>query len=185
MSSRSRRPAVSPSSPALLTAPAGVRSIRSRSNRGCCRIFMSSATPRLLARCRNRPWRPTRRRKCAPAPSRAAAWGSPPTPKLINSCYSLVAPDYGISMPVSINRRTDNSRRSRVGAVLARLMRRLTIAHQGSARADGWFNTITAKRSAERAGCALVASLLLVGAVAPAPKNCAPTRSSATRSLPR
>ena len=28
----------------------------------------------------------------------AAAGGTPPSPKLINTCYSLVAPDYGISI---------------------------------------------------------------------------------------
>jgi len=35
---------------------------------------------------------------CAAAVARLLAGGSPPTPKLINTCYSLVAPDYGISV---------------------------------------------------------------------------------------
>src|SRR5215510_7089505 len=35
---------------------------------------------------------------CAAAVAKLLAGGTPPTPKLINTCYSLVAPDYGISV---------------------------------------------------------------------------------------
>jgi sulfide dehydrogenase [flavocytochrome c] flavoprotein chain len=35
---------------------------------------------------------------CAAAVAQLLAGGTPPTPKLINTCYSLVAPDYGISI---------------------------------------------------------------------------------------
>ena len=35
---------------------------------------------------------------CAAAVALMLAGGMPPTPKLINTCYSLVAPDYGISV---------------------------------------------------------------------------------------
>ncbi len=35
---------------------------------------------------------------CAEAVARLLAGGAPPVPKLINTCYSLVAPDYGISV---------------------------------------------------------------------------------------
>src|SRR5262249_33262579 len=35
---------------------------------------------------------------CAAAVARLVTGGTPPAPKLINTCYSLVAPDYGISV---------------------------------------------------------------------------------------
>ncbi len=70
-----------------------------RSSRSCSPASTSSATPRSPAPCRSRPSprtrRPRRARRRSRCCSRAAA---PPTPKLINTCYSLVAPDYGISV---------------------------------------------------------------------------------------
>ena len=35
---------------------------------------------------------------CAAAVARVLAGGTPAAPKLINTCYSLIAPDYGISV---------------------------------------------------------------------------------------
>ena len=35
---------------------------------------------------------------CAAAVATLLAGSTPPSPKLINTCYSLVAPDYGISV---------------------------------------------------------------------------------------
>ena len=49
--------------------------------------------------CRNRRSRPMRKPKSAPPPSRSCWPASKPAePKLINTCYSLVAPDYGITV---------------------------------------------------------------------------------------
>src|SRR2546430_17578910 len=43
---------------------------------------------------------------CAAAVAKLLAGGSPDEPKLINTCYSLVAPDYGISI-VGVDRPAD------------------------------------------------------------------------------
>ena len=51
----------------------------------------------LVARLRARP-ATLRLTLCAAAVARLVAGGKPDDPKLINTCYSLVAPDYGISI---------------------------------------------------------------------------------------
>ena len=102
---RQRHPAAarrraSPRRPASPTAPAGARSIRStfesrlhaehpRHRRR--RIAGAHAEIRLL---RQRPGQGLRGRRRA----RCCAGEAPAEPKLINTCYSLVAPDYGISV---------------------------------------------------------------------------------------
>ena len=61
--------------------------------------FTSSATPPSPARCRSRRSPRTAQAKtCAAAVARLLTGGTPSAPKLINTCYSLVAPDYGISV---------------------------------------------------------------------------------------
>ena len=70
-----------------------------RSSRSCSPAFTSSATPPSPAPCRSRPSPRTRRPRRARRRWRCSlTGGTPSTPKLINTCYSLVAPDYGISV---------------------------------------------------------------------------------------
>ena len=55
--------------------------------------------PPSWARCRSRRSRPTRRPRSARPRSRRCSRGETPAePRLINTCYSLVAPDYGITV---------------------------------------------------------------------------------------
>ena len=81
---------------------------------------------------------------CAAAVATLLAGETPAEPKLINTCYSLVAPDYGISVagvyrPVNgvLDRGRGRGRRQpgRRAARDARARRRRF--------ADGWFRTIT------------------------------------------
>ena len=98
-SSRRRRPAPSPRRPASPTAPAGARSSRWPSNRPCSPASMCWATRRMMggmpksafaANAQGQGLRGGGRRHAAPG-------ATPAEPQLINTCYSLAAPDYGIS----------------------------------------------------------------------------------------
>jgi len=63
------------------------------------RASTSSAMPPSPGRCRSRHLPPTRRpRRASAAVARLLMGATPSGPKLINTCYSLVAPDYGISV---------------------------------------------------------------------------------------
>ena len=80
---------------------------------------------------------------CAEALVRLARGEAPPVPKLINTCYSLVAPDYGIS--VADVYRPANGQFVVVrgaGGMSPIDASRETRAREASL-ADGWFNTIT------------------------------------------
>ena len=68
-------------------------------SRRCSPASMSWAMPPSWAACPNRPSRPTPRPRSAPRPS-SSCWpaASRSDPILINTCYSLLAPDYGISV---------------------------------------------------------------------------------------
>jgi sulfide dehydrogenase [flavocytochrome c] flavoprotein chain len=70
---------------------------------------------------------------------------TPPTPKLINTCYSLVAPDYGISIagvyqPAN-GQLMDVAEAGGVSVIDAPRSTRLLEA----SLANGWFNTITSE----------------------------------------
>ena len=82
---------------------------------------------------------------CAAALAALLAGGTPATPKLINACYSLVAPDYGIS--VAGVYQPANGQLVEVagaGGVSPLDAPAATRAAEASI-ADGWFRTITAE----------------------------------------
>ena len=81
------------------TAPAGARSSRSPSNRPCSPASTCWAMPPSWAACPSRPSPPTPRPRSARQRS-SSCWpgASRSIRSLINTCYSLVAPDYGISI---------------------------------------------------------------------------------------
>ena len=91
--------------------------------------------------------RQRRRPRSAPPRSRGCCAATrPPTPKLINTCYSLVAPDYGISV-AGVYRpangqlmRRRRRRRRQPGRRAA-----LRPARSEASLADGWFRTITSE----------------------------------------
>lgn len=82
---------------------------------------------------------------CATALVRLLRGETPPTPKLINTCYSLVAPDYGISIagvyqPAN-GQLMDVAEAGGVSVIGAPRSTRLLEA----SLANGWFNTITSE----------------------------------------
>jgi sulfide dehydrogenase [flavocytochrome c] flavoprotein subunit len=82
---------------------------------------------------------------CATALVRLLRGETPPTPKLINTCYSLVAPDYGISIagvyqPAN-GQLMDVAEAGGVSVIDAPRSTRLLEA----SLANGWFNTITSE----------------------------------------
>lgn len=82
---------------------------------------------------------------CAAALARLLHGDVPPTPKLINTCYSLVAPDYGISIAGVYQ--PANGQLIEVagsGGISALDAPRSTRALEASL-ANGWFNTITSE----------------------------------------
>ncbi|MGZ3296767.1 MAG: FCSD flavin-binding domain-containing protein, partial [Xanthobacteraceae bacterium] len=80
---------------------------------------------------------------CAAAVAKLVAGGKPDDPKLINTCYSLVAPDYGISV-AGVYRPADGQIKdvegsggvSPINAPASTRALEATFAH-------GWFSTIT------------------------------------------
>ena len=80
---------------------------------------------------------------CAEAVVQMVRGETPQSPKLINTCYSLVAPDYGISV-AGVYRPADGQLMDVPGAggVSPLEAPRATRALE-AALADGWFNTIT------------------------------------------
>jgi NADPH-dependent 2,4-dienoyl-CoA reductase/sulfur reductase-like enzyme len=82
---------------------------------------------------------------CAAAVARLLGGAAPPTPKLINTCYSLVAPDYGIS--VAGVYQPSGGQLAEVpgsGGVSPLEAPRATRA-QEAVLAEAWFRTITAE----------------------------------------
>jgi NADPH-dependent 2,4-dienoyl-CoA reductase/sulfur reductase-like enzyme len=82
---------------------------------------------------------------CAAAVATLLSGGTPGEPKLINTCYSLVAPDYGLSVygvyhPAK-GLLTEVEGAGGTSPVEAPAARRAEEARF----ADGWFNTITAE----------------------------------------
>ena len=83
---------------------------------------------------------------CAAAVAGLLRGETPAEPKLINTCYSLVAPDYGISVAgVYRPARRPAAPRSRAPAAPARSTRRRSSASWRPRYAEAWFQTITAE----------------------------------------
>src|SRR5471030_50743 len=82
---------------------------------------------------------------CAAAVATLLAGGKPVEPRLINTCYSLVAPDYGITV-VGVYRPTNGQLVDIEGAGgVSPLDAPAAIRAQEASFADGWFKTITAE----------------------------------------
>jgi NADPH-dependent 2,4-dienoyl-CoA reductase/sulfur reductase-like enzyme len=83
---------------------------------------------------------------CAAAVATLLTGGTPPTPKLINTCYSLVAPDYGISV-AGVYQPSAGGQLADVpgaGGVSPADAPRATRAAE-AVLAEAWFRTITAE----------------------------------------
>jgi sulfide dehydrogenase [flavocytochrome c] flavoprotein chain len=82
---------------------------------------------------------------CALAVARLLAGGKPDDPRLINTCYSLVAPDYGIT--VAAVYRPQNGQLVEVmgSAGTSPPNAPQSLREQEAKLADGWFRTITAE----------------------------------------
>jgi sulfide dehydrogenase [flavocytochrome c] flavoprotein chain len=82
---------------------------------------------------------------CAAAIARILAGGTPTPPKLINACYSLVAPDYGISV-AAVYRPAQGRLVEVAGAGGVSPLDAPSATRAAEARiANGWFRTITAE----------------------------------------
>ncbi|HEX2891875.1 FCSD flavin-binding domain-containing protein, partial [Vineibacter terrae] len=82
---------------------------------------------------------------CAAAVIARLAGREPPEPRLINTCYSLVAPDYGISI-AGVYRPTNGQLADIAGAGgTSPLDADAAFRAQEAALAAGWFRTITAE----------------------------------------
>jgi NADPH-dependent 2,4-dienoyl-CoA reductase/sulfur reductase-like enzyme len=82
---------------------------------------------------------------CAAAVVKLLAGQKPDEPKLANTCYSLVAPDYGISV-AGVYRPADGQLKDVEGAGgVSPINAPATFRAQEANFANGWFNTITAE----------------------------------------
>jgi sulfide dehydrogenase [flavocytochrome c] flavoprotein chain len=80
---------------------------------------------------------------CAAAVAKLVAGGKPDEPKLINTCYSLVAPDYGISV-AGVYRPGDGQIKEVEGSGGVSPADAPDSARKAEADfANGWFKTIT------------------------------------------
>ena len=80
---------------------------------------------------------------CAAAVAKLIAGGTPDQPKLINTCYSLVAPDYGISV-AGVYAPADGQLKDVEGAGGVSPLDAPSSARASEAQyANGWFKTIT------------------------------------------
>src|SRR5207248_3337061 len=80
---------------------------------------------------------------CAAAIVKLLASGKPEQPKLINTCYSLIAPDYGISI-AGVYQPADGQLKDVEGAGGTSPLDAPSAARALEARyAQGWFKTIT------------------------------------------
>jgi len=82
---------------------------------------------------------------CAAAVARLLAGGSPDEPRLINTCYSILAPDYGIT--VAAIYKPANGRIVEVpnSGGTSPVNAPSTLREQEAKFADGWFRTITSE----------------------------------------
>jgi sulfide dehydrogenase [flavocytochrome c] flavoprotein chain len=82
---------------------------------------------------------------CAAAVVALLAGGTPAEPKLINTCYSLVTPDYGISI-AGVYRPADGQLADVPGAGgVSPLDAPASTRAEEALYADGWFRTLTAE----------------------------------------
>jgi NADPH-dependent 2,4-dienoyl-CoA reductase/sulfur reductase-like enzyme len=82
---------------------------------------------------------------CAVAVARLIAGAKPPEPKFANTCYSLVAPDYGFSI-AGVYRPLDGQLREVEGSGgLSPVNAPASIRAREAVLANDWFNTITAE----------------------------------------
>ncbi len=82
---------------------------------------------------------------CAAAVAKLLAGDKPDDPRLINTCYSLVAPDYGISV-AGVYRPADGQLKDVDGAGgVSPINAPAAFRAQEAKFANGWFNTITAE----------------------------------------
>jgi len=82
---------------------------------------------------------------CAAAVAKLLAGQKPDEPKLANTCYSLIAPDYGISI-AGVYRAADGQLRDVEGAGgVSPIDAPAAFRAQEANFANGWFNTITAE----------------------------------------
>jgi sulfide dehydrogenase [flavocytochrome c] flavoprotein subunit len=80
---------------------------------------------------------------CAAAVARLVAGGKPDEPRLINTCYSLVAPDYGISV-ANVYGPADGQIKD-LGGGVSQADAPSSIREAEAIFANGWFKTITAE----------------------------------------
>ena len=80
---------------------------------------------------------------CAAAVAKLVAGGKPDEPRLINTCYSLVAPDYGISV-AGVYRPADGQIKDVEGSGGVSPLDAPSATRALEAKfANGWFSTIT------------------------------------------
>jgi sulfide dehydrogenase [flavocytochrome c] flavoprotein chain len=82
---------------------------------------------------------------CAAAIARLLAGESPSQPKLINTCYSLVAPDYGISIAGVYQPSSSILTEVKGSGGVSPADAPRSFRAQEALFADGWFNTITSE----------------------------------------
>jgi NADPH-dependent 2,4-dienoyl-CoA reductase/sulfur reductase-like enzyme len=82
---------------------------------------------------------------CAAAVAALLAGGTPQTPKLINTCYSLVAPDYGISVAGVYHPANGQLAEIAGAGGVSPLDAPAAVRAQEAQIANGWFRTITAE----------------------------------------
>jgi sulfide dehydrogenase [flavocytochrome c] flavoprotein chain len=80
---------------------------------------------------------------CAVAVAKLARGEKPETPKLINTCYSLVAPDYGVSVAAIYHPVNGQLAEVAGSGGVSPLDAPLTERKEEAELADGWFHTIT------------------------------------------
>jgi sulfide dehydrogenase [flavocytochrome c] flavoprotein subunit len=80
---------------------------------------------------------------CAAAVARLVTGGKPDEPRLINTCYSLVAPDYGISV-ANVYGPADGQIKD-LGGGVSQAEAPSSIREAEAIFANGWFKTITAE----------------------------------------
>ena len=82
---------------------------------------------------------------CAAAIAILLAGGTPPTPKLINTCYSLVAPDYGISIAGVYQLANGQLAEVAGSGGVSPLDAAAATRNEEALYAEGWFRTLTAE----------------------------------------
>ena len=124
---------------------------------------------------------------CAVAIAALLRGEKPAEPRLINTCYSLVAPDYGISVAEVFKPANGMLVDVEGAGGSARSTRRVDTRAPKRSIAEGWFKTIT-ERGVRLSRCAALIAVDAASAHRSRPAQEAPaalSRSSATRSRHR